>query len=364
LRLDGGLAMLLLYEDGRMELVYHSASVQPHGVTINLPSPPVAAVGRGDEAAVLLRDGRVALIAPGRQELRWVSPSHIAAGELPARAAEIDFFFDDRGIYILTRTGATGFMEDGRRLWFVQIRGAAAVPSFGDDGILYSGGADWILNAYRLEDHVRAQQRILYGMLPAGDYGTGNPAPSVWTGYFFRFEERAMEARFNAIRQSIQTGNVGSAEKEYKAWLMEIAGGALPNARNPGSRQPGILQRMEAARLLSFIGSRETIPFLTALFNHDPEPFVRAAAAQAIGRIGVDPDGIAMQAFANAILPPSPLRHEGILTAVAGAIGALCRFSGPPLSAAGIRLLTVLAAHYEFPLAQRQARAEMASLMR
>jgi len=378
LNLDGGHAILLLFEDWRMELIYDLRSGQVQRGVLNLPSPPLAAIGRGDEAAVLLRDGRIALIAPEpdgeanspvRKEIRWTSQSHIRAGELPARPGLLDLnlFYDERGIYVLSRTGASGFMDDGRRLWLVQLRGAANIPSFGDDGILYSGGTDWVLNAYRLETRVRAQERQIYGRLPRGDYGTANPGPSSWADYFFRFEERELRMRFEAIRQAIRNGQVGPSEKEYKAWLMETAGSLLVTPfqrRSPSSQVPDPRHRMEAARLLGFIGSRETIPFLTDLFNRDPEPLVRAAAAAAIGRIGVDPGGVALSAFANAILPPSPLRNEVVLTAVAGAIGSLCRFSGPPLSGTGIWLLTNIASSYDVPQAMRQARLEMRTLTR
>jgi len=363
---NSGHAILLLYDDWRMELIYDFNSGEPLRGTINFPSPPVAAVGRGDEAAVLLRDGRVALVAPKRQEVLWVSESHISAGQLPARPGplDLDFFFDERGIYVMTRTGATGFMTNGRRLWFVQLRGAANIPSFGDDGILYSGGADWVLNAYRLEDRIRAQQGLIFGRAPEGTYGTGNPSPSSLAGYFFRFEERELRRRFDSIRRAITNGSVGAFEKEYKAWLMELASSRLTNPfrQVPSSQLPDLRHRIEAARLLAFIGSRETIPFLTDLFNRDPEPLVRAAAAEAIGRIGVDPEGIALRAFENAVAPPSPMRNEAVLTAIAGATGALCRFSGPPLSTAGIRLLVSIAASYDVPLAQRQARLEIRSL--
>ena len=364
-----GHAILLLYEDRRVELIYNFESGVPLRGTINLPSPPVAAAGRNNEAALLLRDGRIALIAPEQMEVLWIEQSHIRAGELSSRPGpmDVDLFYDERGIYILTRTGATGFMTDGRRLWLVQLRGAASIPAFGDDGILYSGGHDWILHAYRLEEHIRVQQLLLYGALPDGDYGTGNPGPSSMADYFFRFEERELQRRFAEIRQAAINGEIGSNEKEFASWLMEVSGSIMRNPpwpRGPSSRLPDIRHRVEAATLLAYIGSRETIPFLTALFNSNSEALVRAAAAETIGRIGVDPDSIALRAFSNAISPPFALRDEAVLAAVAGAIGALCRFSGPPLSNMGIGLLTTLAGYYEFPRVQRQARMELRSLGR
>jgi outer membrane protein assembly factor BamB len=84
------------------------------------------------------------------------------------------------------------------------------------------------------------------------------------------------------------------------------------------------------------------VPFLTELFLQDPEPLVKAAAAEALGRIGVDPDGLAMGAFTSAVFPPLFMEDEQVLEAVAGAAGALSRFSGPPLSSPGTKILTAL----------------------
>jgi outer membrane protein assembly factor BamB len=53
---------------------------------------------------------------------------------------------------------------------------------------------------------------------------------------------------------------------------------------------------------------------------------------------------------------------EAALTAVAAATGALCRFSGPPLSVAGVRILTVLSGYDNLPSARNQARRELQSL--
>jgi outer membrane protein assembly factor BamB len=149
---------------------------------------------------------------------------------------------------------------------------------------------------------------------------------------------------------------------EYVAWLMETAGSfmAIPHIWDRPRAQTRY--RVEAARLLAFIGSRETIPFLADLFNRDPEAPVRAAAVEAIGIIGVDPEGIALRAFQEALLPPNSLRDEAVLVAIARATGALCRFSGPPLSNAGTRLLTMLAGFDHRPLASRQAQLEIRSL--
>ena len=366
-----GPSILLLHGDRHMELVYENSA---YGETLrgilDLPAAPLAAAGpRGgaerDQAAVLLRDGRVALLSLGSREILWTAQSHVSAGEFSGRAGgmgeELDFFYDERGVYVLSRSGATAFDFEGRRLWIVRLRGAAAAPSFGDDGILYSGGSDWILYAYRLEEQVMARQRLLYGEAAEGTYGMGDPGPSSWANFHFRFSETELELRFSEIRRAISAGAVGSLETEYAAWLMETAGSLSAPPRNLVRPPVHTQHRMEAARLLAYIGSRETIPFLANLFRRDPEPIVKAAAAEAFGRIGVDPEGLALRAFESAVFPFTQV-DETVLTAIAAAVGALCRFSGPPLSHAGIRLLTILSADNKPPRTRRQAQIEIRSL--
>ena len=368
---DSNLTILLLNENN-LELVSVPGSHFSLRGILDLPSPPVSAIGRKGEAAVLLSDGRVALISLKKLDIIWVAVSHASAGELRDSITRNDItggsepstelLFDERGIFLVTKTGATGFTDDGRRLWTIRLRGAASLPSFGDDGILYSGGTDWVLYAYRLEDRVRAKKRLLYGEAQEGSYGLGNPGPSSYADYYFRFSEMEMNARLNEIRNAIKEGEVGANEREYAAWLMEISYSLAVNLQAEKPLQVQTFYRAEAARLLGYIGSRETIPFLAALFRRDPEVVVKAAAAEAIGKIGVDPEGIALWAFQLEIFSVSQNTDEALLTAIAAATGALCRFSGPPLSEAGVRILTVLSGGNLPGTARRQAQREIRSL--
>ena len=368
--IDGwGHSILLLFKDRHLELVYPSFGYgESLKGKLDLPAAPLAATGRRDEAAVLLDNGLTALLAlsPEKRQVLWTASGNLRPGELPDKAdpGNLDLFYDERGIYVLTKTGAAGFAADGRRLWNIRLRGAAAVPSFGDDGVLYTGGSDWILYAYRLEDRVRARQRVLYGEAPEGSYGTGDPGPSSWADYPFRFNETELEVRLAEIRRAVRDGNVGSYEREYTAWLMETAGSLIANLRSANNPPVHARHRVEAAGLLAYLGSRETIPFLADLFSRDPEATVKAAAAAAIGRIGVDPEGLALRAFENAIGPPSPPLDEPTLTAIASATGALCRFSGPPLSAPGIRILTLLSFADRPPSTRSQAQRELRTIGR
>jgi outer membrane protein assembly factor BamB len=241
--------------------------------------------------------------------------------------------FDDRGIYALSQTGASGFTPDGRRLWVFRLQNAAAIPAWSDEGILYSGGSDWILYAYRLEDRPQAPSRY------APKYGIADRKISAEPQ--FNPDEREVSAQLSQIRTRIHAGTVGEAEPAYTAYLMEIADSMGVHPTPEARRHPRVspLYRTEALRLLGAIGSRETIPFLAELYTYDQDSLIKAAAAEAIGSIGVDPDGLALRAFTGLSFPPGLIRDDQLLLAIVQAIGSLCRFSGPPLSDAGIRLL-------------------------
>ncbi|MCL2834650.1 MAG: HEAT repeat domain-containing protein [Treponema sp.] len=329
---------------------------------ITFPGRPVNVTTRGNSAAYLLADGRVCLLSLNDKKILWTADTHLGAADLAGPDFESTFFYDERGIYLLTKSGASAFTDDGRRLWLIRLRGAASLPCFSDEGILYSGGTDWILYAYKLEERVKVQKHLLYGPAPEGNYGTAITQPGFWSDYPNIYNENEMNAWFREIETAIRQGQIGENEKEYVSWLMEIAGSTL-GIYNPGNRPPVLVPpRARAARLLAYMGSAETIPFLSGLFARDRDPVVRAAAAEALGRIGVDPEGLAMNAFSEAVFPPAPLRDEQVLTAIAAASGALCRFSGPPLSETGIRILTSLSAADRPPAVRNRAEREIISL--
>jgi outer membrane protein assembly factor BamB len=141
---------------------------------------------------------------------------------------------------------------------------------------------------------------------------------------------------------------------------MEAAGSSADLLGQAKNRPPvQVRHRVRALRLLSVFGSSETIPFLVRVFTRDDEILVKAAAADAIGAIGLDPDGIALRTFTAAIYTPFLVREEQLMSAIASAAGALCRFSGPPLSDTGVKILTVLSGDTLTPSVRARARREL-----
>jgi outer membrane protein assembly factor BamB len=353
--------VLTFWKNGRMAFFQNAGFVtgQAGAGRKNLPNlggTPVGGIALENHAAAVLSGGKVVFVSLNDGKVLWTGESHIKSGDI---SSVPEMLYDERGLYILTREGATGFTSDGRRLWTLRIRGAASVPAFSGEGTLYSGGSDWILYAYKLEERVLRERNSLYGPLPEGSYGMGSPPPSPWAGYDYNYGEDVLRERFAEITENIHAGNTGGDEAAYTAYLMEAAGSSMSPAASPVRPLVQVQYRAEAARLLGYIGSRETIVFLSGLFAKDPDSTVKAAAAEAIGRIGVDPDGVALRAFAGAAIH---IREEQVLTAAAAAIGSLCRFSGPPLSESGIRLLNILGGDAMPGRTQAQARRELDGL--
>jgi outer membrane protein assembly factor BamB len=180
----GRLSILVCYKNGRMELVNSAASPSAGGLAAGsaaypgsgfsslpaLPAPLAAAAAGAGGAALFLRNGALSFLSLPEGRILWSRDTG-----LPGEEAEL--LFDERGICLLTKTGAAAYSEAGEGRWFLGLQGAAALPCFSDEGILYSGGGDWILYAYRMEDQVQAGEQSFYGPAPGGDYGTGQPPP-------------------------------------------------------------------------------------------------------------------------------------------------------------------------------------------
>jgi outer membrane protein assembly factor BamB len=356
---ERGGRVLIFYQNGGLELAdFRSADFSRGPQPLpRMEGRPLAAAGWGLEAAVLLDTGGLLGLDGLSGEILWTAESPAPAeGEDPA------LIFEERGIYLLSRSAAAGLTGKGEQLWRLNLGETSTVPGFGDDGVLYSGGADWILNAFRVEDRVRRLPLSMYGPPPAGNYGGGSPPPSSWTGHPLRWEETLLEEQLRRIRQDIARGRVGDRELEYTAYLMEniSAGRDMENPRLRPLVQ--LNHRVRSLQLLALIGSRDAVPFLARIFEGDREPAVKAAAATAIGAIGQDKLGNALRVFSGAVFKTGFPEDDQTLLAVASATGALCRFSGPPLSEGGIRILSALNSPDRSNLVRSRAQQELESL--
>jgi len=357
--------ILVLYKDGSMSILgqsndwFFSAQGETRPTLLpKLPGRPIAAASRRNSIAVLFDDGSASLFSVEPQGgssdgngIVWRSDSHIREfirnGGRPEPEAEI--IYDDRGIYILNKNGATCFTHEGKRNWFTLLQNTAAIPAFGNDGVLYSGGKDWILYAYKIEERRLPEKNALFGPLPEGSYGTGSPNLASIKG--FSFNEYETKLKLEQINSGIKTGRVGTNEINWVSTLMTVITGEF-----------NIQDKLDALKMLGRIGSRETILWLINFFRREPEPTIKAAAARAIGDIGVDHEGTAIQTFLFLLINGGGIKDEQVLYAISTATGALCRFSGPPLSETGIRILNLLSSDNQPPIVRRQAQNELSSL--
>jgi len=369
-------SFFLFYANGSVERLYRDDDGQLTSESLrSLSQTPAAAVGWQNKVAVTLRNGTVQLLSVPEGEVLWTENSHETTAERGSGNLEpywAGMQYDDRGIYMLSAKGATGFREsDGQRLWILRITGAAAIPSFGDEGYLYSGGTDRYLHAYRVEERRRNVARSMYGPAPEGSYGLGNPPPSSWSRLGdSRYHPQVLNMMYDEIDTAIKSGQVGENEIDYVAYLMEVAAISLSPTYSPVRPQVQILERANCIRQLGFVGSRETVPFLARLFAHKfsngtyEDPEILKACAEAIGRIGVDPTGDAIRAYTFLLAPVNATMDPGALMAAATSTRDLCRFSGPPLADAGVRLLRAFTAT-DFPAAvKRHATSLLENLYR
>ena len=339
---------VLFYPTGEAETVLYNEK-SPRGKKLSrgkfpsLPAVPAAAVSKGDQFAVTLRDGRVQLMNSSGQVL-WTGNSHETTAEKGSAALDKShaaMVFDERGIYVLTTKGATGFAADGRRRFILKFTEASSIPALSEEGLLYVCGKDKALHTYKLEYKIRNVPRSkYYGPDPEGSYGMGNPPPSPWSTDNQRYNDDQQALMYATIDKAISAGQLGEDEPAYMGYMFEMIGFFLNDPHyskvRPAVKPP---QRVALIRLLGKIGSRETVPFLWNIFDKDPEPSVKAACAEAIGSIGVDPKGSTFESYNFLLAANNPNRDPQLLMSATSSVAALCRFSGPPLSAEGILLL-------------------------
>jgi outer membrane protein assembly factor BamB len=360
----GKRAALVWYADGRGCLIAPDADGVQSAPVIQpppLPAPPIAAREHNGEIAVVLSDGRLLMLsaAPEGWETLWEADTGIR-GISPD---EISLLNEERGVYVLSQRRALGFSRAGAVKWALNIGQASGVPAFSSQGVLYSGGLDWILYAFQLETAMAdsAQTDSPYGAAPQGDYGLGTLP--LQRSRYEEMSDYSLAFHFQRIRDKIKRGELGEDEPVFIEYLKEAAASMRNSIAAPQTNPPvQLARRVEAARLLAEFGSRELVSFFADLFLYDKEPLVKAAAAWAIGRIGVDPKGAAMEAFARTIIPPVITRDEQTLAAVAAAVGSLCRVSGPPMTALGAPILAGLAAPDKPPEARKRALLELERL--
>lgn len=353
----------VFYPEGSAELL------SLNGSRTELPhagGTAVLAKARGMSLAIYRDDATLVQYSLDPVNRQWFGSGPGISRNESSEARNPELLYDERGIYVLGNNGAAGFTEDGRRLWIITIQGTAATPSFSDEGILYSGGKDWVLYAYKLEERIRIITQSLYGPAPEGSYGIAKQPYQPDILDYFRFNHDIVQSELAYIQNAVRAHEVGTSEKDFSAYLMFLGGSGRSIRSVRDTTHPGVLpqHRSMALYLLGRIGSREHIAFLADVLVKDPDSTVKTAAALAIGSIGVDPEGTALAAIASVLNRSGQQGNESLLYALAEACASLCRFSGPPLSGAGVKLLMQIAQDERYPAVQQKAMSELQALIR
>ncbi|MDR2468484.1 MAG: PQQ-binding-like beta-propeller repeat protein [Spirochaetaceae bacterium] len=341
---------LVIYNDGRLEL--YDMHFRPQGNLVHLGAAPLAAASWRNYVAVQLATGELILLDVERGQIRWRVPSQPGVGGAGNLAQKTRIQFDGprRAIYVLSISGAMCFTSEGDQSWNMRLEDAAVAPAF-DGGILYSGGRDWILNAWDTEYRSKKETPALIPP-PAGLYGLGSPPQGrEWDRIRYNLHLDYSEP-LKELGNKIKRGRIGEDELEGARLLL----GILSDNRTLTT------DRIEAARLLGSIGSQEAIQFLSRCLVNETEAAVQAEIALALGQIGSDPQGRALNAFERLIERNQLSTNDALLTALAGALGTMSRFSGPPVSERAAGLLVQLSS-VSSSAARQQAREELDKLV-
>jgi outer membrane protein assembly factor BamB len=341
-------AFLVLYADGSADVL--SQSGNPRAL-LPLGAEPLAArlADGGAFFYAALSNGAFVKCSVADGSRIWAATSHLAERK-GINNDEWAVTEDSFGVYCLAKSGASGFAADGRRKWYMLLDNTAALPSLTDDGSLLACGNNWVLASYQMEERETAAAAQVINKQAAAPITTAAPRPSYalanpWTGFWTTAMRDGGREQADFIlalvKDALDAGSVGTNERDYISYLMEIAAN-ISNLRLGKAQKYLVTQRLVALDTLGRLGTCELTPFLTEVFSLERDPILKAAAANAIGRIGSDPDRRALTVFAGAVTPLINVEDERITIAVAGAVGSICRYSGPLLSEYGIPILTAI----------------------
>ena len=305
--------------------------------SFNAPSlPAVLALGPEDECLVAGRDGSLSKLGP--RGLVWQTVPKSGFIALGATLA----VYDNR--YVLTwKGGAVSYGTDGVFYRELKIRNPATAPTLALGGTVFSGGVDWILYAYRFERGLPGQEASVVPRLDRQGIRQAAREEALWTPG--GMSDDVLLTGLADIENSLKSGTIGGRAESAILYAAAVALGDFEapfgsGAVNPGPVPRGPLPRAMACQVLGAFGSPRALPVLVEVFQRDPEPVIRAAAASAVAAIGLDPGGLAQEAFARAASEGLEQRTAG---AIIDAIEGLYRSNGALDNLAGALALARLA---------------------
>ncbi|HUX39454.1 MAG TPA: HEAT repeat domain-containing protein [Rectinemataceae bacterium] len=285
-----GADIIVGHEDGRLVLLKGSGSelslatmaAAPRALASTLSARPAAGILAAIDAKGNLE------VFDGRGRRLWGVSTAIAEASVLMSTGRI----------VVTGLGrATSYSNSGLLLRSAGISHAIAPALLTPGGLLFSAGEDWVLAAYRYEGPLDAAVATRPPACPSDpsalrELGLFDPSAA---------DEDRQLALVLDIEKSLDSATIGGSEAGDRAILEAIAAGSLSTAGQSASRQKFRLfarPRVEACRVLGEIGSPAALGALADIAVSGEDSAVRAAALEAIGAIGVDPDGLAAPALA------------------------------------------------------------------
>lgn len=317
-----------------------------------LGSQPVAAAWSPDGFYALGADRTLlALDEAGRE--RWRTAADIGGGRATLAA------FVGR-VVAGSSAKVSSYGSDGSIFRTLGLRNSVSMPALTPDGTVLAGGADWILYAYRFERVLVSGDQASIADLDFAAIDEVAREESYWSTA--SFDDSAVIERLRHIEKSIESGTIGTGSRRESLYLAAVALGRMDapfgsGAIAPGPTPRGPLSRIQACDILGALGLPQAVPVLVEVFRRDPEPAVRAAAAQAVAAIGLDTDGSALAAFAGAA---GGRLDERTASAVVDAIEGLYRASGALDDRSGVlALFRISAGDYPRDLRTKAEKALM-----
>lgn len=294
--------------------------------TLALGARPLAAAARGTAAGadgfyVLSAQGSLVCI-DGRGTELWRSPVRLDGGPAVLQS------YRDR-VVVLTTAAVFSYGLDGAEYRTLRLRNTVSMPAMAATGTVFAGGADWIMYAYRFERALSPLEAAAPPGIELERVDAVAKEESMWSPE--PYDDTSSMNRLRDIEKSVGSGTIGVETDAATLYLSAVALGRMEAPFGSGAAVPspaprGALPRAYACGILGMLGLPQAVPVLVMVFERDPDPAVRAAAAAAVASIGLDPEGIALGAFARAT--EGGRLDVRAASAVVDAIDGLYRASG------------------------------------
>ncbi len=248
-------------------------------------------------------------------------------------------------VYAMGKERILACTRTGTALREIELKNAAVEPEIGPAGIVFSGGRDWIVYAYRFD----IERAGVYGSSApgalSGSYGLEGYDRRDYFGYPGLSDSSFQEKLLDDVENSLKSGNMGEGERYALALCSALARSKLDADSGYAQKKEGYFPqvRARACRLLGILGSIESRQVLIQVMRKDPEPAVKAAAADALGLIAWDGDGASLDALEEISSRAPWSGWDSYLISAAHAVKRISIYEGVPVSDRGIAALMRLA---------------------